>query len=271
MSKKTETIEVRVSPELKDELHGLSQQRGEAMSQTVRSLVEREVSLGAYPNANGENAMLNLKKTASFGGATLGLIGLAMVWNVATQAPVVAQSSVRMAFTEMDLNGDGGISEVEYNTPPAIRTDDGTLPDMEAETLPVPAECEADFDAINEAVLNGEVTGSMDEMLLDPSFEGLDSNRSGVVEFEELQVMIVSEAKRTFALYDANNDGGVTLEEFKQDIYADKRFSEACQNALDAQLPEDPYFDENTKVIFAGMDANRDDMLDEAEFIAGMW
>jgi len=270
MSKKTETIEVRVSPELKDELHGLSQQRGEAMSQIVRSLVEREVSLVAYPNANGENTMLNLKKAARFGGATLGLIGLAMVWNVTTQAPVMAQSSVRMAFTEMDLNGDGVISEAEYNTPPAMLDDDGTLPGLDEESLPVPAECQADFDAINDAVLSGEAMDPIDEMLMGPDFAGIDSNSSGVVEFEELQTMIIGEVKQAFALYDANGDGGVTLEEFKQDIYADKRFSEACQNALDAQLPEDPYFEENTKVIFAGMDANRDGMLDEAEFIAGM-
>ncbi len=118
MSKKTETIEVRLSPELKSALARVSDGKGNSMSETIRGLIEGEVEGGGTPQPQyGEPIMLRSTYTRALRALAFAIpiLALATVYLVSAQSPASANAEIRVFFSEVDANGDGRITlpEVE--------------------------------------------------------------------------------------------------------------------------------------------------------------
>ncbi|SDW46190.1 EF hand [Ruegeria halocynthiae] len=116
MTKKSETLEIRVSYELKSKLADLSEQRGSTMSAFVRDVIDRELE-DPFPDSVGDQIMQrrsfgNLGAKALYVLPVLLLAGL--YWGSA-QSPAQATPSARVIFSELDHNGDKLISEAELH------------------------------------------------------------------------------------------------------------------------------------------------------------
>ncbi|MEX3015607.1 hypothetical protein [Gymnodinialimonas hymeniacidonis] len=119
MSKKTESIEIRLSPELKSALVRVSDGKGRSMSEMVRSLIEGEVEGRGQPQPNtGEPIMLRSTYTRALRAFAFALpiLALASVYVLSAQAPAQANAEIRIFFAEVDENGDGRITLPEVET-----------------------------------------------------------------------------------------------------------------------------------------------------------
>lgn len=95
MSKKSETIEVRVSPELKSQLGEACKQRRQIMSRLIRQLVEDESS--DFAQNSTQSGMSKMARTGSRRLRDIGLVSvspvaLALAWNGATQRPAASRA-----------------------------------------------------------------------------------------------------------------------------------------------------------------------------------
>lgn len=130
MSKKTETIEIRVSPELKTDLSRASASEGRTMSDLVRDLIEDRMCASSSA-ARGDVRRRPLHRAAIVG---LPSLALAAVYLFSAQAPATAHAELRDFFNQVDTDGDGRIvlTEVEELVRPTwfegILCDDGTDP-----------------------------------------------------------------------------------------------------------------------------------------------
>ncbi len=118
MSKKIAKIELRISPELKEQLSILSCKKGGTISSSVREMIEKELSNTEAQPIHFENRTMiprfpQFTKTAITGIVCISL-GIASSLSI-FQQDTHAQASIRMAFSELDTNGDGVIQRQEYN------------------------------------------------------------------------------------------------------------------------------------------------------------
>ncbi len=119
MSKKTESIEIRLSPELKSALSRVSDGKGRTMSDMVRGLIEGEVEgRGHSQPQTMEPVMLKSTYTRALRGLVFALpiLALALVYLVSAQTPAIANAEIRVFFSEVDENGDGRITLPEVET-----------------------------------------------------------------------------------------------------------------------------------------------------------
>ncbi len=119
MSKKTETIEIRLSPELKSALARVSDGKGRSMSEMVRGLIEGEVDGRGQPQPiTGEPIMLRSTYTRALRALAFALpiLALAFIYMVSAQSPAMANAEIRIFFAEVDENGDGRITLPEVET-----------------------------------------------------------------------------------------------------------------------------------------------------------
>ncbi len=119
MAKKTETIEVRMSPDLKLELSELSKQREQPMSQVIRQLIKQELSSTEMQNnATGDTIMSGKLKSQmmKLGGSGVAVLALALMWNVSVQNTASADAGIRITFAAMDANEDGVITKGEFES-----------------------------------------------------------------------------------------------------------------------------------------------------------
>ena len=136
MSKKTESIEIRLSPELKSALSRISDGKGRSMSEMVRGLIEGEVAGGGISQPlHGEPIMLRstFSRAMRAFAFAIPILALAAVYLVSAQSPARANSEIRVFFSEVDANGDDRI----------------TLPEVEAfiaEDWEADPDCAADSD-----------------------------------------------------------------------------------------------------------------------------
>ena len=119
MSKKTESIEIRGSPELKSALAEVSTCKGRSMSDTVRDLIEGEVEGRGQPTPTpaGEPVMLKSAATQSLRAALIAVpvLALATLYLFSAQSPATANAEIRVFFTEVDVNADDRITLEEVN------------------------------------------------------------------------------------------------------------------------------------------------------------
>lgn len=284
MSKKTETIEVRVSPELKTSLSKVSEDRGQSMSETIRALVTEEIaqasrSLDEIGDESMAKAITSKWKHYSLSGAAL--IALALLWNGMTQPTVMAKAEVRMTFAELDLDDDGKITKSEFEAfvAKSQKEIERMTTDIESK-LRLPEVCKTDF----LQVLHGmpeEQFPSMSE------FQSADRNKDNQLSYDELEAAMLEDARNEFKFLDQNKDGLLTLDEFRTDVDRDVQPSSDCEKELDAlaesytrasekgtMAPETEVALETqeqarfARIMFAGMDANRDKKVDEDEYLA---
>lgn len=261
MSKKTESIEIRVSPELKSRLAAHCDAQGRPMSATIRALLETELSAAAQHSPQSETQDMKFFAPLSpsfktFSLASASVLGVAALIGFLPQSPAAAQATVRATFAELDYNGDGVISQAEFDR----TTQDVVIDDQDDLPFELPAACQADFEAFE----------ASDDMF--PKFATIDKDGNGSLSFKELHTVISAEMNASFDQLDADKNGSLTQAEFfvidAQD--GDTGISEQCWTALEAQ--DDPAdeadFQDDLRIEFAVLDMNRDQKVSRAEFLS---
>lgn len=197
MSKKTETIEIRVSPELKSDLARRSQRAGRSMSDVVRGLIEAEAGGGPVPQlTQGGSPMTRSQKPAlarafAFGFPVLALAGVYLAFS---QTPVSASAEIRSHFASVDRNLDGLVSADEVRM---------VLVEDEWEADPVCGTAEAEPD--EPCTLDAAVTMQLDRA---------DSDGNGTVDFEEFEAVSLRDRAEDFLYFDIDENGYVTADEY---------------------------------------------------------
>lgn len=249
MSKKTETIEIRVSPELKARLQEQSRDAGQTMSGFLRARIDADESGRAPMSKTGALTMTKMTKRIAVAG--LPALAVAGIYALAVPAVAVANPDARVAFAEMDLNGDGVITLDEYqglmmdqSELEALEGDDGSAESAEAEAegaleIALPESCEAEIASLD-----------LDPMeLAELEMAALDINGDGGITFDELNGVMKREAAEEFLEMDIDGDGYLSAAELVDfdggdDLGdAEEVLSDACIDALAEIMPEDAVID----------------------------
>lgn len=276
MSKKTENIEIRVSPEMKSALAEKSADQGLSMSGYLRDLLERDQAGVADETNSGVPVMAKLlpNPMSRISVAALPVAVLAAVYLLSSNNMAAASAEARMTFAELDLNSDGMITAQEYN---AVWGQE-----MQGIDFTLPAACEGE-------PIADEFPTSSEEMIRE-EMAFIDANEDGAISYAELEASVIAERVDLFLMADGNGDGFVTEAEIlaevqrsEQDEYDD--LSAACQQALEEmdeqwitvldeegnELP-DADFDmdeaQMAKMILAAFDGNRDGKISLQEAIS---
>lgn len=207
MSKKTVSIEIRMSPEEKQALAKACSDRGETMSSYVRGLMQAGSSEDAGDNTTGDTHMARFTKSlpTRAGLATLPVLALAGFYLVSGNQAAVASTDARVAFAELDTNGDGMLSRTEYEAELNME-----LPDPAEIMAPLPEVCQS-FEAV--------LTEAFDETeyeLFD--IMSADTNKDNLLSYTEFARVLQRERVEIFLDIDANADGVVTVAEVMADI-----------------------------------------------------
>lgn len=294
MSKKTESIELRLSPELKAELAQRAQAENTTMSGYLRARIASDGSEGGTSPSTGAIPMTNTV-TSRIALALLPVAAVAGVLTLTGTGAAVATPDVRVTFAEMDGNGDGTITQDEYR---AYMADGLAIePDMTGPDA-IPAACAADLEGLLDPS-----SADLDKEAAD-GFAQVDFDKNGVVTFEELLGDYQRGMAEEFLAQDTNGDGYLTQPEvaalFSADLTetgaddADDGFdlSPACIAALTAEEAADDADAEaliaeaeglsaddlelsaediqsEARTMIAEFDSNRDGKLSLAEFIGG--
>lgn len=250
MSKKTESIEIRVSPEEKSALQAQCAAEGKTMSGYLRDQI---TSVDRCDTAQGTPMMKRLL-SARTSALALPLLMLPGLYLMAGNTPAAASQEAREMFAEIDANGDGVVTAAEYNA--AVF---GWEPEEQPTDFVPPAACAGD-----------EIDWSVAD---DPmNVAVVDSDGDAKISFEELGTSLQRERVETFLDIDRDADGIVTLTE----ALAEARFevsdemvgiSPACLAAiekLEVELDgeEDGLSPEEfARMFIASFDVNRDGAL----------
>lgn len=278
MSKKTETIELRVSPELKAELARRAQAENTTMSGYLRA---RITSDGA-----GRGASRSASAASRTALAMLPVAAIAGVLALTGSGAAIATPEVRATFSEMDANGDGTITQDEYR---AYLANDIALSAELAEPEGLPAACAADMGTLlkpSSAELKQEA---------EKGFAEVDLNKDGRVTYEELLAQYQRDMAEEFLALDSNRDGFLTAQELSAQFAAemadpglsddpaeDLGLSPACIAALRAdEAAGGPSFGDagaalspeeleaEARIMIGEFDTDGDGKLSLAEFVGG--
>lgn len=279
MSKKTDSIEVRLSPELKARLARESAASGTTMSGYVRDLI---VAGEGSAKPDGVSPM-KLAQTTVLTALPAAILA-AVVFGGAT---ATATPQLRVEFAEMDMNGDGVVTADEYAK---LLSMDGLDDDL---TDQLPAACAADpvFMAMT------------DEPAFDPAqaakadLAEMDANGDAKVTYEELFNAEMSARAQDFLHLDADGNGVLDVSEILAEFSMSFDLFEhsgaqdnqpdvgaACiaalekmggvpddlagdGQALDQALDQDALTHE-ARLLIAELDANRDGVVSLHEFLA---
>jgi len=290
MSKKTESIEFRLSPELKEKLSQLGTERGKAMSVIVRDLVEQEVSQSTSKANPGQAPFFpsnqrrlptmtkqftksypTFKSTAFAAGV---LMAMGIGFNAMTINVAAAHDDIAYLFEKADANSNGEVDAQEFKTfaISEFELEDGAdalSEEAEAEfnALYLPAACIDDLGAF-EAMATEDI--ELDQEI-SAFFEELDQNADGKLTLSEVTDKIESDAQTEFSAIDGNGDGLIILAEFltiasmefEEALQGEEglpTLSEACKTSLVGQ--EQAFLAEE----FVFLDANEDGVITLDEY-----
>lgn len=270
MSKKTETIEVRISPELKAKLSEACRGRDQSMSRLIRNLVEAELSGSVSETTQSGVSILaksGRQRLREFGIAGVSLLALALTWTFATQTPVAAQAMVRVTFAEMDRDDDGIITRDEYRR--FLEAELAFDEDLAEGDFKIPEACEADFAALDAAAAEENVSDLVTE-----EFAAFDANKDGRLVYDELSAAMLRELSEEFTELDGDSDGFLARAEFDGAMALDLSeeddgLSAACIQALETQYAPDDASDyaSELRLAFVAMDENRDNRISHEEYL----
>lgn len=261
-SKKTETIEIRLSPELKSALGRLSQGQGRSMSEMVRNLIEGEVD-GPRPSIlNGAPPMKTLNFAPIWRGLAFGLpiLILATVYLLSAQSPATASEEARMFFAELDVNGDGQVGQSEVE---AFLVAEEWTPETDCGTP------DADPCALSEmAALQ---------------LARVDSDGDATASFEEVSAVLMRDRAEDFLDMDIDENGFISVDELvagelywfleEPEAAAEEGIviTGACATQMQAEelagLALTCGFETEARVELAGFDADRDGRVSLTEFL----
>lgn len=269
MSKKTETIEIRVSPELKARIATLSQQEGTTMSGYLRSRLNSE-------GTTQTTGVPPMKRTTSLFGAramiaALPVSMLAGVYLLSSGAAVTASQNLRATFVELDLNQDGVLTADEFAASYVL----GGPDELDAEEGALPEVCAADFAAMT-------VSSDDAAALAQAELAEMDTNGDAKVSFAEMLASTQRERAEEFIEMDTDGNGLLSVEEVSAYFDAQSApfeiatdtpegenaepdpmpLSDACLAALDAQWKDAVLLaGEDGLTAEAAMDASVEDGL----------
>lgn len=277
MSKKTETIEIRLSPELKADLKAMCSKQGQPVSKLVRRLVEQELSQNqSFDNEKGDGfmALTGRKNWKTLAATTAMALTLAISWNVMTQPAAMAQAQVRASFAMIDQNEDGVITQTEFENEQMMDSfmllDDERGTHQEDEFLAqLSSECRQSFKkAIKAEGLELDIN----------DFKETDLNKDGKVSYQEYLDAYTKTLREEFELLDQDKNGVLTKVELMQDLENNQQELEALpiaqsckkeiEQILKAEEAQNAKYDKNaTRIAWAILDANRDNQVSFEEFL----
>ena len=259
MSKKTEQIEIRMSPELKGALSDLAKRRDRSMSDLVRGMIDAEVQgTRMEPPLTGDMTMQRYNpfphalRTAVF---VLPVLALAATYLLSANSPVSASAEVRVVFAELDANRDGQVSPEEYARHLTQEDEVAEVGDCDPAT-------HSDCTALN--VARAEIAM-------------LDSDDDGLIAFGELRAILMRDRAEEFLEVDADGNGFVTPDELAAvsaywQSEQGEPLSDACTSLIMAETTERAAttcgLDEDLTRDLAAWDSDRDGQVSLLEFLA---
>ncbi len=234
-AKKSETLEVRISYPLKTAFVEHCRNRGETVSDVIRTLMEDHLK------QSEPRSWFNLERTTSMtrffskrpraslasGVGMLGAISLGLA------APSVANDG-RTQFDALDTNRDGIVSETEFIAG-ALGDEDAVLSELES-------------------VDETHSLGALVVLTAHLEFIRYDANQDGELDFDEFSARFTSDNRQTFDHFDHDGDGRVTLSELEVSFGGDDNPQLGALVA--ASMVDD-------------LDTNQDGQLSFSEFVAG--
>ena len=267
MSKKTETIEIRVSPELKDALSARASDAGRTMSEVVRGAIETQVAGGGM-QLSGVDPMLRkpLTRAAQLTLAAIPAVALASVYLFSAQGPAVASAEIRAEFAYFDADGDDAITQSEAE---AVLRSEG----WQADEICGTADAEADEPCTIEAAAADH-------------FGRADADADGRVTFDEFQHVMMRDRAEQFLYIDFDESGQISIDEFAgvnlidlldpeiaAEVMAEEGFelSAACKAQLEAEqvagLAATCGVEQDVRGELALYDADRNGLVSLQEFL----
>lgn len=257
MSKKTEAIEVRLSPEEKAKLAQRSQQAGTSMSALVRDMIAGD------PERTAEFWPRPLH--AVYAGVVLGI--LALIPSVDRSSPAqAAAAAARLPFVQLDTNGDGAIDPQEF-----AAFDGSALGPIE-ELLVVTISEQPLTPACLEFMM-APVTVPDTEVDL---FDAVDTNTDRRIEQRELEQAMFDILSDDFAAFDINADGFLDRAELiaRQSTFGsemaeqDRAFAQACPEvSIETPHGQQAVALRETEIILVAMDKDADERVSLREYI----
>ncbi len=262
MSKKSESIEIRVSHELKSRLAEACHARGSTMSDLIRQGIDRELA-GAPPQPNTGESQMRFPSLGMLSRNSIYLLPLlilaALYWG-SFQSPVVASSTeVRLYFAELDQDGDGAITQTEYVR--FLVEEDGYEP---------PVGCAAGAEPEDPCTA---------EDLAAETMARVDGDADGSVGYTEFEAFILRERAAYFLELDQNENGFVTTDEFYsveltwllEEPDAEAPLSAACIAKLENEavhgVTQACVPPQEARLLLAEYDADRDGHVSLREFL----
>jgi len=270
MSKKTEILEIRVSPELKTDLAARCRQAGQSMSEAVRGLIETDLGQGATQTPThtqgGDPMALTLPRFPRLLRAAIvavPVVLLSAVYLMSAQTPASASAEFRVFFTELDANADGEVTRPEVI---AFLEADDWRPDAVCGT----DEAEADEPCTLEAAAEAHLLRA-------------DADGDGAVSYVELEAMLLTDRAEEFHEMDLDNNGFLTGDEiaggilywYALDAEAAMEDEIVLTEACSAQLLEEEVdgiaelcgFGLEARILVAEHDANLDGRVTLIEYL----
>lgn len=259
MSKKSETIEIRISHEMKQRLASIAATRGDTMSGMVRDAVSAHCLQPPGEATKGANLMQTLKISAI--ALMMGTVTLAAGALMLTRGVAVADLAEPGDFEAMDYNEDSIISRAEYAAAVEIEMLSYAAPVGSADEAPDwPQECAGDI-----VVLEGG------DDVAAPDFAEIDQNKDDRISRPEFNAKRAELFRAEIAGLDSDKDGAISFDEFKAMAGLDpaenlapfgEKISAPCLTALEADLKE---IEAEFEAVAAELDADADDMAKEGE------
>lgn len=237
--KKSESIEVRLSHEVKTAFMRKALAEGRSASDVIRGFI-------ALYLADQNREARSMIHTAWKPAAALGGAAIAILWSALAPSPVSAAPDLRAAFAQFDRDGDRAITLGEFLT---------HSPDMlfvHKADRPPPSRGPAPFIIpLRTAVPAPAPIGNIPpEAILRSEFVRHDKNGNGSVTFAEFEAYHRGMIRAGFVSIDKNRDGGLDRSEFETAVGA--------AAPAPAEAPAAARFEE--------LDANRDGRISEQEF-----
>jgi len=220
-SKKTEALEIRLSPEEKSAFLEACQRAGRTASAVLRDAMRGYSQFGPMARLPGSPIMI----ASAFLGASAGAYLLVSIVSQPSTEPDPA--SVHPEFSTHDLNSDNLLTRAEYDFarsdgPELMRSGEPENRRLTPAFATVLANAFAGHDINLPAAMMAPETVSeacwqaaaqwLDQRQIE-RFERWDDNGDGVVPFAEFSSVYLAEVRSTFDSIDMNGDGGLTRDD----------------------------------------------------------